>query len=256
MEAIISSSIISGFAEKLSTSLKIDVAIVGAGTSGLVCGHILAKEGHKVSIFESQLAPGGGMWGGAMLNNEIVVQKDLAPSLDEFGIRYRESKGDVLCLDSVETAAAMIYKAVNAGAKVFNGITVEDVVYKKDQVAGVVINWSPVLSQGMHVDPLVVLSKVVLDASGHGAVLTAKVAQKAGIRLNTPSGGVVGEKPVWAEVGEAAVVENTKEVYPGLFVSGMAANSVFGSARMGPIFGGMIRSGRRAATAISMKIRE
>ncbi len=34
-----------------------------------------------------------------------------------------------------------------------------------------------------------------------------------------------------------AIIENTKEVYPGLIVAGMATNAVFGAPRMGPIFG-------------------
>ena len=50
--------------------------------------------------------------------------------------------------------------------------------------------------------------------------------------------------------GELQTVENTREVYPGLFVSGMAANAVYGGYRMGPVFGGMLLSGRKAATSI------
>ena len=52
---------------------------------------------------------------------------------------------------------------------------------------------------------------------------------------------------MWADVGEKALVENTIEVYPGLIVAGMAANAVLGSPRMGPIFGGMLISGKQAA---------
>ncbi|GAH69977.1 unnamed protein product, partial [marine sediment metagenome] len=51
---------------------------------------------------------------------------------------------------------------------------------------------------------------------------------------------------MWAEVAEKKIVENTKEVYPGLIVAGMAANAVCGTHRMGPIFGGMLLSGKRA----------
>jgi thiamine thiazole synthase len=50
-----------------------------------------------------------------------------------------------------------------------------------------------------------------------------------------------------AEVGEAEILRNTREIYPGLIVTGMAANAVFGSPRMGAIFGGMFLSGRKAA---------
>jgi thiamine thiazole synthase len=43
------------------------------------------------------------------------------------------------------------------------------------------------------------------------------------------------------------LIKNTREVYPGLIVTGMAANAVFGSPRMGAIFGGMLLSGKHAA---------
>ena len=52
------------------------------------------------------------------------------------------------------------------------------------------------------------------------------------------------------------MAENTKEVFPGLIVSGMAANAAFGGPRMGPIFGGMLLSGKRAAEIIIERLRE
>lgn len=42
-----------------------NIAIIGAGMGGLVAGNLLAKKGHKVTIFESHTAPGGytaGFW--------------------------------------------------------------------------------------------------------------------------------------------------------------------------------------------------
>jgi thiazole biosynthesis enzyme len=251
VERSISQAIVSGFSQKLMDSLDIDVAIAGAGPSGLVCAFRLAQSGRNVAIFESSLGPGGGMWGGGMMFNEIVLQKNVVSMLEEFGIRYESRESGLVSVDSVEASAALIYRAVNAGTKLFNCVTVEDVVYKEDRIGGVVVNWTPVRLQGMHVDPLVVISRAVLDATGHDAALTARAAGKAGIRLDTPTGGVAGEKPMSAEEGEIATVANTREVYPGLFVSGMAANAVFGSARMGPIFGGMLRSGERAAEIIA-----
>jgi thiamine thiazole synthase len=52
---------------------------------------------------------------------------------------------------------------------------------------------------------------------------------------------------MWAEVGESMIVENTREVYPNVLVTGMAANAVYGAPRMGAIFGGMFLSGKKAA---------
>jgi thiamine thiazole synthase len=100
---------------------------------------------------------------------------------------------------------------------------------------------------GLHVDPLAIRARVVIDATGHSSEICRIVEKKIGARLNTRTGGVIGEKPMWAEVGEKEILENTKEVYPGLIVAGMAANAVFGSPRMGAIFGGMLLSGKRAA---------
>jgi thiamine thiazole synthase len=66
----------------------------------------------------------------------------------------------------------------------------------------------------------------------------------------------MGEKSLSVDEGEKSTIENTKEVYPGLFVSGMAANGVFGSFRMGPIFGGMLLSGKRAAELIEKELKK
>ncbi len=63
--------------------------------------------------------------------------------------------------------------------------------------------------------------------------------------------GPVEARPVRAERGQCAAMEGTGEIYPGLFVSGMAACGVHGGFRMGPIFGGMLRSGRKAAELIA-----
>ena len=52
---------------------------------------------------------------------------------------------------------------------------------------------------------------------------------------------------MWAEVGEKELVAKTTEVYPGLLATGMAVNAVFGLPRMGPIFGGMLLSGKNVA---------
>jgi thiamine thiazole synthase len=55
---------------------------------------------------------------------------------------------------------------------------------------------------------------------------------------------------MWAELAERTILDNTREVYPGVYVAGMAANAAFGAPRMGPIFGGMLLSGERAAELI------
>ena len=49
-------------------------------------------------------------------------------------------------------------------------------------------------------------------------------------------------------------VENTREFFPGVFCAGMACNAIYGAPRMGPVFGGMLLSGRKAAELILEKL--
>jgi thiamine thiazole synthase len=176
--------------------------------------------------------------------------------LDEFGIGTREWEKGYYTADSVEASSAICLKAVQAGAKIFNLISIEDVMIRENnRVSGLVLNWSAVGLAGLHVDPLSIRSKRVIDATGHASEICHIVVKKLGGRLNTDGGGVMGEKPMWAEVAEKKIMENTKEVYPGLIVAGMSANAVCGTPRMGPIFGGMLLSGKRAAELAMERLR-
>ncbi|MBQ4315071.1 MAG: thiazole biosynthesis protein, partial [Lentisphaeria bacterium] len=193
-----------------------------------------------------------------MLFNEVVVQDDAIYILDEFGIKHHEldNAPGYHTLDSVEMASALIYGAVHAGAKIFNSVSVEDIVFRDEKVGGLVINWTPVERLGMHVDPLTVLSKCVLDGTGHPSEIIRLAVDKAKVQLDTPTGNILGERPMWVDKGEASTVENTKEYYPGLFACGMSANNVMGGYRMGPIFGGMLMSGKKAADLIIEKLKK
>jgi thiamine thiazole synthase len=250
----ISRAIIERYTKKLLDCLELDVAIAGAGPAGLVAAYYLANEGKKVAVFERKLSIGGGMWGGGMMFNEIVVQENARGILDEFGIKSEPYGNGYYTADSVEAITTCCSKTIGAGARVMNLVSIEDVKFDGKRVNGLVINWSAVGMAKLHVDPLTIGSKYAIDASGHDLEVVRVLKRKAGVKLETPSGDVEGEKPMWAEAGEKAVVENAKEVYPGLFVAGMAANAVYGDYRMGPVFGGMLLSGKRAAELILKKL--
>jgi ribulose 1,5-bisphosphate synthetase/thiazole synthase len=81
------------------------------------------------------------------------------------------------------------------------------------------------------------------------------IVKKSGSKLLTPSGKVMGEKSLWAEVAEQSTLDNTREAFPGVYVAGMAANATFGSYRMGPIFGGMLLSGKKVAELILRQLK-
>jgi thiamine thiazole synthase len=250
MEETITSAIVQRYFEKLQKHLALDVAVVGSGPSGLVAAHDLAAAGLKVAVFESKLAPGGGTWGGGMLMNEVTVQADAAEILREFGIATCPFSAEYHTVDSVEMASGLIFGARKAGAVIFNTVRVEDIVMREGRVCGAVINWNPVCRLEMHVDPLVVTTRALIDGTGHPSEIVGKAVRKAGVQIDSPTGGILGEKPMWMEDGERTTVVNTKRLYPGLYASGMAANNVQGGFRMGPIFGGMLMSGRKIARII------
>ncbi len=253
-ELTISKAITESFMRDFLAAMDVGVAVGGAGPAGMIAAYYLAKEGIKTVIFERNLRPGGGMPGGGMMFNTIVVQEEAKEILDEFDVRTEEYEKGYYIADSVEASSGICFKTIQAGAKIFNLMSVEDVMIREnDRITGLVLNWSAVTLAGLHVDPLSMRSRVVIDATGHASEICHIVVNKLGGKLRTEGGRVMGEKSMWAEVAERRIMENTKEIYPGLIVAGMAANAVCGTPRMGPIFGGMLLSGKRAAE-VALKI--
>jgi len=249
-EVVITRAIVERFSQKFLEYTEMDTAIVGAGPSGLVAAYFLAKAGRKVAIFERKLSIGGGMWGGGMMFNEIVVQEEGKEILDMFDIGTREYEPGYYTADAVESVTTICSHAMKAGAKVFNCMSVEDVIIREGRVTGLVVIWSPVEMAGLHVDPLSISAKHVIDATGHATEVLHVIERKADIVLNTKTGKIMGERSMWADKAERLTIENTKEICPGVFTSGMAANAAFGGPRMGPVFGGMLLSGKKVAELI------
>ena len=255
-EVTISRAIIERFLKKFDESLEVDCAVVGAGPAGLVAAYHLARDGYKVALFERKLSIGGGMWGGGMMFNEIVVQEEGKRILDEFGIRSELYQNGYYTADAVESVSTICSKTTQAGARIFNLMSVEDVVVREARVVGLVLNWTAVEMAGLHVDPLTIRSQYVIDATGHDTEVVKVIERKVDAALLTPTGTIMGEKSLWAEKAETSTLENTKEVFPGVFVAGMSANASFGAYRMGPIFGGMLLSGEKAAALIVERLKQ
>ncbi|MFP4655680.1 MAG: sulfide-dependent adenosine diphosphate thiazole synthase [Methanohalobium sp.] len=248
----ITKAIVDDFSKTFMDYTEVDVALVGGGPANLIAATRLAHKGYKVALFEKKLALGGGMWGGGMMFPRIVVQEDAKDILEEFDINYHEYDNGYYVANSIESVSKLISKAVSSGVQVFNLVSFEDVMIREDdRVTGIVINWTAVSVANLHVDPLTIRAKVVIDGTGHEAVVCSTVQRKIpGAKFD----GVVGERPMWADAGERRLKDTTREVYPGLIVTGMAANAVAGAPRMGPVFGGMLLSGDMAAKIAISKL--
>ena len=246
-EIDITRGIIENHVSDLMQSLKSDVVIVGAGPSGLVAGGYLAELGVNVTILEKKLSPGGGIWGGGMGYKYVITQDEAKGVLDDFDIPSKPFEDNLHAVDAIALASGLIFGAAKRGAKIFNLVVVEDLLVREGRVQGVVINNTFVMMNHFPVDPITMEAKAVVDATGHDHDIVRTFSNKNDVALNTPGGKPIGERSMFAEPAEDAVVTNTTEVYPGLYVCGMSTAAVYGGYRMGPIFGGMLLSGKKLA---------
>ena len=193
-DVVITRAIVESFSKKLLEYSDTDVAIAGAGPAGLCAAYYLAREKVKVAVFERKLSIGGGMWGGGMMFNELVVGEEGRGILNEFEVAYRTYQEGYYTADAVECVSTLCSKATRAGAKVFNLISVEDVMLEGENICGLVLNWSAVEMANLHVDPLTIRSKYLVEATGHPAELIKIIVRKIGPKLLTLTGDMLGEK--------------------------------------------------------------
>ena len=242
-EKDVTRAIVSGFIKEFEDHIENDVIVIGAGPSGLVAAMEFAKQGQKTLVVESNNYLGGGFWIGGYLMNKVTVRAPAQKVLDEIGVPYREATEGLYVADGPHACSKLIAAACDAGVKVLNMTKFDDVVMRDGRVCGAVINWTPVsaLPRALTcVDPVAIESRLMLDATGHDAVVVRSLEQRGLVEIK-------GFGAMCVEESEDAVVENTKEIFPGLIVGGMAAATTFGLPRMGPTFGGMLLSGKRAA---------
>jgi thiamine thiazole synthase len=228
------------------------VIIVGGGPSGLMAAKGLAERGVKVLIIERNNYLGGGFWIGGFLLNTITIRAPAHKILQELGVPVKEHSPGLYVANGPHACSKLIAAACDAGASILNMVMIDDVVVREKKVAGVVVNWTPVSAMPREitcVDPVGLESKLVIDATGHDAAVV-RMLEKRGL-LKVPGYGAM-----WVERSEDLVVEHTGEVYPGLIASGMAVATSYGLPRMGPTFGSMLESGRRAADVAYEKLRE
>lgn len=247
-ETAISQAILQGYSTKLIGQLSSDVVIVGAGPAGLTAASRLARAGRRVTVIEKRLAPGGGIWGGGMGMNDVVVQQEALSILDAVGVRHERQFQGLLVVDAIELACALCLDAMRAGAVVLNLMTLEDVCVHNRRVTGVVVNRT-MIAGALPVDPIVLSAGAVIDTTGHEAVAVERLRCRGLLPESLMQMRAV-EGPMDADAGEAFVVDHAGEVYPGLWVAGMSVCTTFNGPRMGPIFGGMLLSGRKVAELI------
>ncbi len=252
-ERTISGAIVRNFARQMEEALNADVFIIGAGPAGLTAGRLLADAGVNTFIIERNNYLGGGYWLGGYFMNTVTVRAPAQRHWDEVGAAYEQMAENLYATSGALACSSLIAAAAKAGVKFMQLTHLDDLMLNEagQRVSGVVVNWSPVkgLPKAITcVDPIALESKLVIDATGHDAVAVSRLARRGLVEMK-------GMGTLNVHASEAAIVEHTCEVFPGLIVAGMAVSETFGLSRMGPTFGGMLLSGERAAELALEKLR-
>lgn len=251
-EKEVTKAIVEEFSKEFIGYTQSDVIIIGAGPAGLMAGRELARNKVKTLIIERNNYLGGGFWIGGYLMNKLTVRSPAEAVLKELDVPFKEYSKGLYVADGPYACSKLISSACEAGVKFVQLTMLDDLVVKGDnRVSGVVVNWTPVSALPKEitcVDPVGLEAKVVIDATGHDACAARKLAERGLMKI--PGFGAMN-----LESSEDLVVEYTKEVHPGLIVCGMSAATVFGLPRMGPTFGAMLLSGKKAAEIALEKIK-
>ncbi|KAJ0734204.1 putative thiazole biosynthetic enzyme Thi4 family, FAD/NAD(P)-binding domain superfamily [Helianthus annuus] len=249
-ESIVSREMTRRYMTDMITYADTDVVVVGAGSAGLSCAYELSKNPNvQVAIIEQSVSPGGGAWLGGQLFSAMVVRKPAHHFLDELEIEYDEQEDYVVIKHAALFTSTIMSKLLaRPNVKLFNAVAAEDLIIKGGRVGGVVTNWALVSMNHdtqSCMDPNVMEAKVVVSSCGHDGPMGATGVKR--LRSVGMIESVPGMKALDMNTAEDEIVKMTREVVPGMIVTGMEVAEIDGSPRMGPTFGAMMISGQKAA---------
>lgn len=209
----------------------------------------------------------------------MVVRKPADRFLQELGVPFEDEGPFVVVKHAALFTSTILSRVLSLpNVALMNATAVEDLIVRPDvrnpgaqRVAGVVTNWTLVaLNHDTQscMDPNVITAPVVVSATGHDGPMGAFSAKRlVSMGLLKELGNMRG---LDMNRAEPAIVNGTREVAPGLVMTGacscysvrgeemrgltgcdvltgMELSEHDGSNRMGPTFGAMMASGIKAA---------
>ncbi|MET1160853.1 MAG: sulfide-dependent adenosine diphosphate thiazole synthase [Thermoprotei archaeon] len=254
-EAELAKLIIEKSMEKLKRLVDIDVVIVGAGLAGLTAAWFLALNKLQVLVVDRSLRiPGAGEGGTLIFPVALIEEGSAAEIARNAGITLYSGLKGIYVVDPVEAVLKIGSKAVEAGASIWLGVDVEDLITRgrgeELEIKGVLIGLTRGY-KGLRVNPIYVMSKATVDATGYECrVIKTLLREHPEIKLRI-LGASSGN--VWEAARE--IVERTGMVLPGLYVTGLSVAELYNTSRTGPLIGALLVSGRKVAIQIMEEVK-
>lgn len=154
--------------------------------------------------------------------------------LDELDIEYDEQDNYVVIKHAALFTSTIMSKLLaRPNVKLFNAVAAEDLIVKGGRVGGVVTNWALVSMNHdtqSCMDPNVMEAKVVVSSCGHDGPFGATGVKR--LKSIGMIDSVPGMKALDMNTAEDAIVRLTREIVPGMIVTGMEVAEIDGAPRM------------------------
>lgn len=154
--------------------------------------------------------------------------------LDELDIEYDEQDNYVVIKHAALFTSTIMSKLLaRPNVKLFNAVAAEDLIVKGGRVGGVVTNWALVSMNHdtqSCMDPNVMEAKVVVSSCGHDGPFGATGVKR--LKSIGMIDCVPGMKALDMNTAEDAIVRLTREIVPGMIVTGMEVAEIDGAPRM------------------------
>ncbi|VAW00352.1 NAD-dependent dihydropyrimidine dehydrogenase subunit PreT [hydrothermal vent metagenome] len=177
VDHLISQNIAHPFMPAASTGKTI--AIIGAGPAGLACAHELAKQGHKVQIFETKAKPGGlneyGLAAYKMADDFAAREVAFILQIGGINIQYGRTLGENLNLGKLQDEFDAVFLAI--GLEISNQLGIAG-----EQLDGVqdALQFIANLRQSPDKSAVTIGQQVVVIGGGNTAIDAAVQAARLG----------------------------------------------------------------------------
>lgn len=191
--------------EKPAQVVNEHVAVVGSGPSGMSCAYHLARQGYRVTVFESASRPGGMLtWAIPRYRlPEAVVQSEIKRIMDlGVTLKLNTTVGRDILLDDLKKEFKAVYMAPGAQNSVALGVKGED--------SGNVHSGMDYLRSIKENKPLKLGKRVIVVGGGNTALDAARCAQRTGSDVTILYRRTIAEMPAHASEVKAAIDEGVK----------------------------------------------